>query len=148
MNHIDDSFLHCLVFKEHRRIASAVRRSFFTGDSTILLHPRGIVKHFFEVFSSVLLPSCATTNAILHEHAQDVNIFLKIFHPLCMPMDKHRAQSVFIGEFEMLQMRDIIHIINREVIAAVREAADRRIALSDSPDVSQRYMKSIRQNRA
>ena len=63
-------------------------------------------------------------------------------------MDKHTAQSVFISEFEMLQMRDIIHIINREVIAAVREAADRRIPLSDSPDISQRYMKGIRQNRA
>ena len=27
MNHIDDSFLHCLVFKEHRRIASSACRS-------------------------------------------------------------------------------------------------------------------------
>ena len=26
LNHIDDSFLHCLVFKEHRQIASAIRR--------------------------------------------------------------------------------------------------------------------------
>ncbi|EEX77012.1 hypothetical protein SELSPUOL_01617 [Selenomonas sputigena ATCC 35185] len=77
MNHIDDSFLHCLVFKEHRRIASAVRRSFFTGDSTILLHPQGIVKHFFEVFSSVLLPLTAAASSIIHESGRTVNTFLK-----------------------------------------------------------------------
>ena len=77
LNHIDDSFLHCLVFKEHRRIASAVRRSFFTGDLSILPHPWEIVKHFFEVFSSVLLPLTAEANSMIHESGRTVNTFLK-----------------------------------------------------------------------
>ena len=81
LNHIDDSFLHCLVFKEHRRIASAVRRSFFTGDSTILLHPRGIVKHLFEFFWAACCRSVRQRMLYYTNTLKMSTSFWKIFIP-------------------------------------------------------------------
>ena len=89
MNHIDDSFLHCLVFKEHRRslgffVALASRPFQYTRFSESCQAPfftsaRTCYAVLLRIFH--LLSALFTTCPILHEIAPSVNIFFLLFCP-------------------------------------------------------------------
>ena len=87
MNHIDDSFLHCLVFKEHRRIAPATHRFLRIG-FVIVSHGVFLVKQFFQrsfartisrskALAPVLLLACrlAATCTMIQDSLLLVNTF-------------------------------------------------------------------------
>ena len=91
LNHIDDSFLHCLVFKEHRRIAPATHRLLRIG-FVIVSHGVFLVKQFFQrsfartisqpkALAPVWLPACrlAATCTMIQDSLLLVNTFLTFF---------------------------------------------------------------------
>ena len=91
MNHIDDSFLHCLVFKEHHRIAPVAHRFLRIG-FVIVSHGVFLVKQFFQrsfarmisqskTLAPVWLPACrlAATFTMIQDSLLLVNTFLTFF---------------------------------------------------------------------